>query len=109
MLFLEKHVVVWADINLLIFETKRKHHFLALVHVLRHFVKLQNDIADQFHEIIVAITGEEILELNGHQLGDESKQGHFCVFIQRLIRVVSPLSQLLYIQLWSLAISEATH
>jgi hypothetical protein len=31
-------------------------------------MRLRKDIADQFHEIIVAIVGEEILGLNGHQL-----------------------------------------
>jgi hypothetical protein len=36
-------------------------------------VRLPKDIADQFHEIIVAIIVEEILELNGHQPGDEGK------------------------------------
>jgi hypothetical protein len=58
MLFPEKHAVVWADVNLLIFQTKSRHHFLGLVHVLRYFVRLQKDIADQFHEIIVVIVGE---------------------------------------------------
>jgi hypothetical protein len=29
-------------------------------------MRLQNDIADQFHEIIVAIIREEILGLNDH-------------------------------------------
>jgi hypothetical protein len=46
MLFAEKHAIVWADINLLIFQTESKHHFLGLLHVLRHFVRLQKDIAD---------------------------------------------------------------
>jgi hypothetical protein len=59
MLFSEKHAVVWIDVNLLIFQTESKHYFLRLVHVLRHFVRLQKDIADQFHEIIVAIIGEK--------------------------------------------------
>jgi hypothetical protein len=80
MLFLEKHVVVWADVNLLIFQTKSRHHFLGLVHVLRHFVRLWKDITDQFHKIIVAIVGEEILGLNGHHPGDEGKVGHFSAF-----------------------------
>jgi hypothetical protein len=44
-------------------------------------MRLQKDIADQFHEIVVTIVGKEILELNGHQPGDESKEGHFCVFM----------------------------
>jgi hypothetical protein len=47
-------------------------------------VRLQKDITDQFQEIIVAIVGEEILGLNGHRLGDEGKEGHFCVFLKRL-------------------------
>jgi hypothetical protein len=59
MLFLEKHAVVWTDVNLLIFQIESRHHFLGLIHVLRHFVRLQKDIADQFHEIIVAIVGEK--------------------------------------------------
>jgi hypothetical protein len=66
MLFPEKHAVVWADINLLIFENESRHHFLGLVHVFSHFMRLWKDITDQFHEIIVAIIGEEILELNGY-------------------------------------------
>jgi hypothetical protein len=48
MLFSEKHAVVWAEINLLIFQIENRHHFLALVHILRHFVRLWKDIADQF-------------------------------------------------------------
>jgi hypothetical protein len=75
MLFPEKHTVVWADVNLLIFQTESRHHFLGLVHVLRHFVRLQKDITDQFHEIIIAIIRENILGLNGHQPGDEGKEG----------------------------------
>jgi hypothetical protein len=71
MLFPEKHAVVWVDINLLIFQTESRHHFLGLVHVVRHFVRFWKDIADQFHMIIIAIVGEEILGLNGHQSGDE--------------------------------------
>jgi hypothetical protein len=47
-------------------------------------VRLRKDIADQFHEIIVPIIREEILRLNDHQLGDEGKECHFCVFMQRL-------------------------
>jgi hypothetical protein len=93
MLFLDKQAVVWADINLLIFQTESRHHFLRLVHVLRHFVRLQKDIADQFHEIIVAIVGEEILGVNGHQPGDESKEGHFCVFMKRLFRSFEKLEE----------------
>jgi hypothetical protein len=79
MLFLEKHAVVSADVNLLIFQTESRHHFLGLVHILRHFVRLQKDITDQFYEIVVAIVGEEILGLNDHPSGDEGKEGHFCV------------------------------
>jgi hypothetical protein len=59
MLFSEKHAVVWADVNLLIFQNESRHHFLRLVHVLRHVVRLQKDIADQFYEIIVVIIGEK--------------------------------------------------
>jgi hypothetical protein len=44
----------------------------------------QKDIIDQFHEVVVAIIGEEILRLNGHKSGDESKEGHFCVLMERL-------------------------
>jgi hypothetical protein len=44
------------------------------VHVFRHFIGVQKDIADQFHEVIVAIIGEEILRLNGHKSSDESKE-----------------------------------
>jgi hypothetical protein len=47
-------------------------------------VRLQKDIANQFQEIIIAIVGEEIVGLNGRQLGDEGKEGHFCVFMKRL-------------------------
>jgi hypothetical protein len=47
-------------------------------------VSLWKDIANQFHEIIVEIVGEEILGLNGHQPGDEGKEGHFCVFMKWL-------------------------
>jgi hypothetical protein len=46
-------------------------------------VRLEKDIADQFYEIIIAIVGEEILELNGHQVGDEGKEGHLCVFMKQ--------------------------
>jgi hypothetical protein len=82
MLFPKKHAVLWTDVNLLIFQTESRHHFIGLVHVLRHFVGLRKDITDQFHEIVVAIVGEEILGLNGHQPGDEGKEGHFCVFLK---------------------------
>jgi hypothetical protein len=82
MLFSKKHAVVWVDVNLLIFQTKSRHHFLGLVHVLRHFVRLRKDIADQFYEIIVAIIEEEIFGLNDHHSGDEVKEGHFCVFMK---------------------------
>jgi hypothetical protein len=44
-------------------------------------MRLQKDITDQFHEIIVAIVGEKILRLNGHQSGDEGEEGHFCLFM----------------------------
>jgi hypothetical protein len=84
MLFLEKHAIIWADVSLLIFQTESRHYFLQLVHVLKHFVRLQKDITDQFHENIVAIVGEEILGLNGHQPGDEGKEGHICVFMKWL-------------------------
>jgi uncharacterized protein YbcI len=47
-------------------------------------VRLRKDITNQFHEIIVSIVGEEILELNGHQSGDEGNEGHLCVFMKRL-------------------------
>jgi hypothetical protein len=47
-------------------------------------MRLQKDIADQFHEIVVTIIEKEILRLNDHQLGDKIKEGHFCVFIQWL-------------------------
>jgi hypothetical protein len=47
-------------------------------------MKLWKDITDQFHEVIVAIIGEEILRHNGHKSGDESNEGHFCVLMQRL-------------------------
>jgi hypothetical protein len=85
MLFLEKHAVIWADVNLLIFQTKSKHYFLGPVHVFRYFVRLWKDITDQFHEIVVAIVEEKIIILNGHQPGDEG-EGHFCVFMKRLFR-----------------------
>jgi hypothetical protein len=49
-------------------------------------VRLQKDITDQFYEIIVAIVGEEILGLNGHQSDNEGKKGHLCVFMKRLFR-----------------------
>jgi hypothetical protein len=61
----EKHAVVYADVNLLIFQIESIHHFLGLIHVLRHFVRLRKDIIDQFYEIIVAIIEEKILRLNG--------------------------------------------
>jgi hypothetical protein len=47
-------------------------------------MRLQKDIVDQFHEIIVSIIREEILKLNGHQSDDEGKEDHFCVFMKRL-------------------------
>jgi hypothetical protein len=86
MLSSEKHAVVWVDVNLLIFQTESRHHFLGLAHVLRHFMRFQKDIADQFHEIVIAIVGEEILGLNDHQRGDGGKEGHFCVFMRLLFR-----------------------
>jgi hypothetical protein len=45
-------------------------------------MRLQKDIADQFQEIIVAIIGEEILGLNGHQPGDEGKEGHIMALLK---------------------------
>jgi hypothetical protein len=75
----EKHAVVRADVSLLIFQSESRHHFHRLVDVLRQFVRLQKVIDDQFQEIIVVIVGEEILGLNGHQPGDEGKEGHFRV------------------------------
>jgi hypothetical protein len=66
MLFLEKHVVVWADVNLLIFYIESSHQFLRLVHVFRYFMRLQKDITDQFYKIVVTIIRKEILGLNGH-------------------------------------------
>jgi hypothetical protein len=42
---------------------------------------LDFDIVDQFHEVIVAIVGEKILGLNGHQSGDKGKEGQFYLFI----------------------------
>jgi hypothetical protein len=47
-------------------------------------MSLQKDIVDRFHEFIVVIFGKEICGLNSHQSGDECKEGHFCVFMQRL-------------------------
>jgi hypothetical protein len=47
-------------------------------------VSLQKDIVDLFYEIVVAIVGEKILRINGHQPGDEGNEGHFCVFMQRV-------------------------
>jgi hypothetical protein len=47
-------------------------------------MRFQKDITDHLHEIFVRIIGEEISGLNDHQLGDESKEGHFCVLMQRL-------------------------
>jgi hypothetical protein len=44
-------------------------------------MRLQKDITDLFNEIVVTIVGEEIHGLNGQQPGDESKDGHLCVFI----------------------------
>jgi hypothetical protein len=85
MLFPEKDAVVWVDVNLFIFQTESRHHFLGLVHVFRHFVRLRKDVIDQFHDIIVAIVGEEILGLNSHQSDDEGKEDHFCVFIKQLL------------------------
>jgi hypothetical protein len=84
MLFPEKYVVVWADVNFLIFQTKSRHYFLRLVHVFRHFMRLRKDIADKFYEIIVAIIREKVLGLNGHHLGDEGMEGHLSVFMQWL-------------------------
>jgi hypothetical protein len=91
--FLEKHAVVWADINLLIFQTKSRHQFLGLVHVFSYFMRLQKDIADQFHEFVVAIVGEEIHGLNGHQPSDEGKDNHFYVFMQWLFRSFEKLEE----------------
>jgi hypothetical protein len=70
--------------HLPIFHNKSKHQFLGPVHVFRHFMRFQKDITDHLHEIFVRIIGEEISGLNDHQLGDESKEGHFCVLMQRL-------------------------
>jgi hypothetical protein len=82
--------------HLLIFQTESRHHFLGLVHVLRHFVRLWKYIADQFHEIVLAIIGEEIHGLNGHQLGNEGKEGHSCVLMKQLFQsfmhLIHPIS-----------------
>jgi hypothetical protein len=61
MLFLEKHAVIWANINLLIWHTETRHQLLGLVHVFMYFMRLREDIVDQVHEIIIVIIGEEIL------------------------------------------------
>jgi hypothetical protein len=45
---------------------------------------LWKDIVDQFDEVVVTVIREETLRLNCHKLGHESKEGHFCVFMQRL-------------------------
>jgi hypothetical protein len=82
MLFLEKHAIVWAHINLLIFHTKTRKHFLGLIDIFRRFTRLQKDIANQFDEIVLTIIGEELLRLNCHKSGHESKEGHFYVFMQ---------------------------
>jgi hypothetical protein len=58
-------------------------------------MRLRNDITAQFHEIVIAIVGEEILGLNGHQPGDEGKEGHFCVFMQQLFRSFEKLEECL--------------
>jgi hypothetical protein len=59
MFFPEKLAIIWTDVNLLIFQTEGRHYFLGRVYVLRHFVRLQKDIVDQFHEIVVVIIGEK--------------------------------------------------
>jgi hypothetical protein len=59
MLFSEKHAIVSADLNLLIFQNESRYYFVGLVHVFRHFVMLRKDNADQFHTIVVAIIGEK--------------------------------------------------
>jgi hypothetical protein len=64
-----------------------------LVYVLRHFVRLQKDIVDQFHEVVVAIVREEILGLNGHHLGDEGKEGHLCVFMKQIFQSFEKLKE----------------
>jgi hypothetical protein len=43
---------------------------------------LWKDIIDPFDEVVLAVIGEEIFILNCHKSGHESKEGHFCVFIQ---------------------------
>jgi hypothetical protein len=45
-------------------------------------MRLSNNISDQFHEIAVTIDREEIFGLNGYHPGDQSNEGHFCVFMQ---------------------------
>jgi hypothetical protein len=42
----QTHAVIWAGINLLIFHTESRQQFLELVHVFRHFMRLQKDITD---------------------------------------------------------------
>jgi hypothetical protein len=54
-LFTEKHTIIWAHINLLIFYTETKKYFLWLVHVFTQFMGLRKDITDQFDEIIITI------------------------------------------------------
>jgi hypothetical protein len=44
-----------------------------LVHVFMHFMGLRNNMTDQFDEVIVTVIEEELLRLNGHKSGDESK------------------------------------
>jgi hypothetical protein len=58
-------------------------------------MRLQKDIANHFYEIVVIIIGEEILGLSGPQLGDKSKEGHFCLFMQQLFRSFEKLEKCL--------------
>jgi hypothetical protein len=46
-------------------------------------MELWKDVADQFDKVVVIVNGEEIARLNCHKSGHESKEGHFCVFMQR--------------------------
>jgi hypothetical protein len=95
-MFLPKeHVVVLANINLLILHIKTFKQFLGLVHVLGHLVTRRKNLANQIHELFVTINRECKLGLDWHQSGHEFENGHIGVPVKRLFWCFEEVEELL--------------
>jgi UDP-2,3-diacylglucosamine pyrophosphatase LpxH len=55
MFFPKEHVVILANINLLILHTDTFKQFLEVVHVFRHLVTCKKNLANQIHELFATI------------------------------------------------------